>query len=185
AYRSSGDDEMEMALPAEEETPMQDMEEMGAPRPAHEGVVGMQQMMGKLKLTDEQKKEIDKIVFDAEKQAIAQRAKVATARLELRQLFKADNPDKSAIEKKINEVTDLSTQLHINRVEGWFTINKLLTPDQQKIWKHVLAMHSPMGHGKFARQFEKGRQHPQFDRHTRMNGGESCCPPNSQTPAQK
>ena len=94
--------------------------------------------MGKLNLTDEQKKDVEKIHFDAEKQTIAQKAKEETARVELRQLLKADAPDKSAIEKKINEIAELTVQMHMIKINSWFTINKLLTPEQQKTWKKVL-----------------------------------------------
>jgi len=94
--------------------------------------------MGKLNLTDEQKKDVDKIHFDAEKQTIAQKAKVETARVELQQVLKADAPDKSAIEKKINEIASLMVQLHMIKVNSWFAVNKLLNPEQQKTWKKVL-----------------------------------------------
>ncbi len=94
--------------------------------------------MEKLNLTDEQKKDVEKIHFDAEKQTIAQKAKVETAGIELRQLLKADAPDKSAIEKKINDIADLRVQMHMIKINSWFAINKLLTPDQQKVWKKVL-----------------------------------------------
>jgi len=57
----------------------------------------IQKFMGKLNLTDEQKKDVEKIHFDAEKQTIAQKAKEETARVELQQLLIADAPDKSAI----------------------------------------------------------------------------------------
>ena len=56
----------------------------------------IRKFMGKLNLTDEQKKDVEKIHFDAEKQTIAQKAKVETARVELQQTLKADVPDKSA-----------------------------------------------------------------------------------------
>jgi Spy/CpxP family protein refolding chaperone len=98
----------------------------------------IQKFMEKLNLTDEQKKDVDKIHVDAEKQTITQKAKEETARLELRQLLKADAPDKSAIEKKINDIADLKVQMHMIKINSWFAINKLLTPDQQKTWKKVL-----------------------------------------------
>ncbi len=103
-------------------------------------------VIGKLNLTEAQKKDVDKIRFESEKQAIAQRAKLATARVDLRQLLKAENPDRSAIEKKMNEIADLGVQQHMTRVDEWFSINKLLTPDQQKTWKEVLA-NAPAMHG--------------------------------------
>jgi Spy/CpxP family protein refolding chaperone len=94
--------------------------------------------MAKLNLTDEQKKDVEKIHFDAEKQTIAQKAKVETAHVELQQLLKADAPDKSAIEKKISDIANLKVQMHMIKINSWFAINKLLTPDQQKTWKKVL-----------------------------------------------
>ena len=94
--------------------------------------------MGKLNLTDEQKKDVEAIHFDAEKQTIAQRAKVATARVELQQLLKADAPDKSAIEKKINDIAELKVQMHMIKINSWFAINNLLTPEQKKTWKKAL-----------------------------------------------
>jgi Spy/CpxP family protein refolding chaperone len=95
--------------------------------------------MGKLKLSDQQTKDVQQIGFALAKQAIAQRAKIATARVELMQLFKADAPDQSAIEKKIGEISALSVELKTMKVRSWFDVNKLLTPEQQKTWKKALA----------------------------------------------
>lgn len=95
-------------------------------------------MMAQLKLTDEQKKEMEKMRFDMAKQAIDRQAKIKTARVEVAQLFRADNPDKAAIEKKINEIAQLQAQGKLAHVNHWFAVNKILTPDQQKIWKHML-----------------------------------------------
>ena len=159
--------EMDMLMPESEDVPPQGFEEAGAPRQMreHDEVAMLPKILGKLKLTDVQKKDVDKIVFDEAKQVIAQRAKVETARLELRQLFNEDNPDKNTIEKKIDEVANLSAQIHINLVDGWFAINKLLTPDQQKIWKHALAARPQMEHEKCAGHFGEGGQHPQVHPH--------------------
>jgi len=98
----------------------------------------LKKVMDKLNLTEVQKKDVEKIRVDMEKQAVSVRASLATTKIDLRQLFKADPPDKSAIEKKLNEIADLSVQLHMNRINAWFAVNKLLTPEQQKTWKKVL-----------------------------------------------
>lgn len=109
---------------------------------------GLHKIIGKLNLTEAQKKDVEKIGSDVAKQLVAQKANLATARIDLRQLFKADNPDKSAIEKKINEMSDINVQLRMIKINSWFAINKLLTPDQQKIWKKALAdRHSFRRHG--------------------------------------
>jgi Spy/CpxP family protein refolding chaperone len=94
--------------------------------------------IGKLSLTQEQKKDIDRIHFDMKKQTIELKASVATARLELQQLFKVDIPDKTVIEKKLNEIADLGVQLQMIKINSWFSVNKLLTVEQQKIWKKAL-----------------------------------------------
>ena len=109
---------------------------------------GPRKFIEQLKLTEGQKKDFDKIHVDMEKQEIAQKAKNETARVELRQLFKADNPDKSAIEKKMNEIAELEVQMHMIKINSWFDINKLLTPEQQKTWKKALEYGSEMEHGK-------------------------------------
>jgi hypothetical protein len=110
AYLPSDEGEMDMLMPEGEDMPQQDLEEAGMPphSQGHDGAAMLPSMLGKLKLTDVQKKDVEKIVFDAAKETIAQKAKVATAHLELRQLLKADSPDKNTIEKKINEIADLS-----------------------------------------------------------------------------
>ena len=65
---------------------------------------------------------------------------MATARLDLQKLMAADSPDKSSIEKKFNEIATLQTSLKMNHLNAWFENNKVLTPEQQKIWKKALAM---------------------------------------------
>jgi Spy/CpxP family protein refolding chaperone len=100
----------------------------------------------KLKLTEEQKKNVEKIKLDMKKQEIAQKAKIETARLELEQIFKAESPDKSDIEKKLNDIAELEVQMHMIKVDSWFTMNTILTPEQQKIWKEVLVAGPAMKH---------------------------------------
>ena len=112
--------------------------------------------MGKLNLSDEQKKDVEKIHFDAEKQTIAQKAKVETARVELQQALKADIPDKSAIEKKINEVANLRAQMYMIRVNSWFAVNKLLNPEQQKTWKKVLEHGQELQRHRMMNQMREG-----------------------------
>ena len=99
---------------------------------------GLMKVMADLKLTDEQKKEVEKLHTDLAKQQVTQGAKMATARIEMRELLRADNPDKSAIEKKMNEISQLGVQMHMQRLNQWFAVNKLLNADQQKVWKHAL-----------------------------------------------
>lgn len=95
-------------------------------------------LVEKLKLSDSQKADFEKINTDFARQRIEQQAKIKLAALDLRTLLNADSPDKSAIEKKINEISDLQAQNRMLRVDHWFSVNKILNPDQQKIWKSML-----------------------------------------------
>jgi Spy/CpxP family protein refolding chaperone len=96
-------------------------------------------LLRQLNLTDQQRKDIDNLRFDLQKKSIDQQAKLKTERLEVAQLFKADNPDQSAIQKEIGAISQLQAQRRILFVDHWFAVNKLLTPDQQKVWKKISA----------------------------------------------
>ena len=83
-------------------------------------------MMDELKLTDQQKKDIDKIHSDATKEQIDRRADIQKAQVELRDLLKADNPNQGAIEKKIGEISQMRAQAASKRLSNWF---KVLLPE--------------------------------------------------------
>jgi Spy/CpxP family protein refolding chaperone len=91
-----------------------------------------------LKLTDEQKKEVDRLRSETAKEMIDQHGKIAKSEIELHDLFKADTPDKSAIEKKMQAIADLKVEAKMIHINNWFAVNKLLTPEQQKVWKKFL-----------------------------------------------
>jgi len=110
-------------------------ENVPAPPPR---MMGGQRLMAALNLTDEQRKEIDKLRVDMAKEAISQQAKLKTARLELAELFKAESPDKAMIEKKLSDVAQIESKSKLLFVNHWFSVNKLLNADQQKIWKRML-----------------------------------------------
>jgi Spy/CpxP family protein refolding chaperone len=113
------------------------------PQPPMMGHLG--KIVKDLNLTEQQQKEFDKIKADMMKSMIANRSKLATARVDMQQLLKADNPDKVAIEKKIDEMGDQAAQMGKMMVAQWFTVNKMLTPDQQKTWKKALEVRPMMG----------------------------------------
>ena len=89
----------------------------------------------KMKLTPEQEKEFDKLHFEFAKQRIDLHGKIATARLELMNLLKSDNPEQAAAEKKVTEISSYQTKMKIAGLTLWFGINKILNPEQQKLWK--------------------------------------------------
>ncbi len=95
--------------------------------------------MDDLNLTDSQKKEFEKFRDESSKQMIALRSKKATLGVELRELFRAESPDKGAIDKKLGEISQVESQMRQQRINHWFAVNKTLTPEQQKVWKKALA----------------------------------------------
>ncbi len=112
-----------VSMPAlSQKQPMAPREDMLRPR-----------FMERLNLSKEQKSQIEKLRTDFQKQQIAQRAKIQTAAVELRQLLRAENPDKAAIEKKINELAQLRAQLSTARVNQMLNVRKILTPEQQQM----------------------------------------------------
>jgi Spy/CpxP family protein refolding chaperone len=120
-----------IAQPQEQITPPPD-------RPMHKSF---------LNLTDEQKKDFQKINFDFTKQRIDLKAKIENARLDLRQLMAADAPDQSAVEKKAGEVGNLAVKMRVLGVNQWFAVNKMLTPEQQKLWKEHFGQGMREGRG--------------------------------------
>lgn len=116
-------------------------------------------MMEKLKLTYDQSQQLGKLHSELEKKQIAVRAKIQTLRVDVRDAFGDDKPDRAKIESKINEITKLQGEMKTSHLALWFDVNKILTPEQQKIWKEApmmmqregapgmrRGMHRPMPH---------------------------------------
>ena len=108
----------------------------------------MRGMMETLKLTDDQRQQMGKLHSDLEKKQIAIHAKIQSLRIDVRDAFREDKPDKGKIESKINEITKLQGEMKTNHLALWFDVNKILAPEQQKIWKEApMMMHQEEGPG--------------------------------------
>lgn len=92
-------------------------------------------LMDALKLSPDQQKQVDKLRSDHMKQQIATQAKIKAARIDLRDLMNDENPDRAKIEAKETEMTKLRGELRLSRTAFWFDVQKILKPEQQKIWK--------------------------------------------------
>lgn len=103
--------------------------------PPDRGFALRERLAKTLNLTEEQQKNIESLRFEMRKALVEQQARLKTSRLELAELFKADQPNQAAIQKKVGEISQLQSQQRLLRVDHWFAVNKLLTPDQQKTWK--------------------------------------------------
>lgn len=85
-----------------------------------------------LGLSDQQADRLRQIVVDAEKSSVKTRADLAVRGIELRELLRADNPDRGAVMKKVQEVSDLRGQMMKQHVEALLAAKTVLTPEQQK-----------------------------------------------------
>jgi Spy/CpxP family protein refolding chaperone len=95
-------------------------------------------MLQKMNLTEEQQDQVADLRLEMAKKQIDLNSKEATARVELRQLLREEKMDRAAIEKKTKEIAGYAVDEKMMKLDHWSTVNKLLTPEQQKTWKHVL-----------------------------------------------
>ena len=105
--------------------------------PGHEaerllGMLDNERVKATLGLTDDQANRLRQITVEMEKTAIKTKADLAVRRIELRELLKADNPDRDAVMKKVQEVSDLTGQLMQQHVQALLSAKTVLTPEQQK-----------------------------------------------------
>jgi Spy/CpxP family protein refolding chaperone len=107
------------------------------------GLMGMRgeeirgRLAERLNLTDEQRKKLESMRVEHQKQQIAHRAKLQTATLELRQLMRADKPDKAAIERTMNEIAKLRVDGNMRRFNHLQSMRELLTPEQQQALREL------------------------------------------------
>ncbi len=116
---------------------------------------GMRERMAEeLNLTDQQKDQMKKLRLDFERNQTEIHAKIKMARLDLKELFLEEKLDRTAIEKRIKAVSDLQHQAKLSHIGHWFTVNEILTPEQQNIWKEHVGERAGRMDGNF-----RGRRH--------------------------
>jgi periplasmic protein CpxP/Spy len=85
-----------------------------------------------LGLTDDQTSRLRQIVVETQKATIKSGAEVAVRGIELRELLRADQPDRTAVMKKIDEISALRTAMAKQDMDALLTAKSVLTPEQQK-----------------------------------------------------
>ncbi|MBN2202377.1 periplasmic heavy metal sensor [bacterium] len=84
-----------------------------------------------LDLTEDQRTKIDAMKLEADKAVLPLQAQIEIKSAELKQLMLADKPAAAAIEKKIDEIGGLKTQIQKKRTLHQVAVRGLLTPDQR------------------------------------------------------
>ena len=102
-------------------------------------------MMDKLQLTDEQQIKIEKLRIGFQKKEAELQSKARIARLDLKEIFIAETPDRAAIEKGLKTISDLQYQRKLAHVDHLFAVREMLAPDQRKVWKKQMMELGRMG----------------------------------------
>ena len=90
----------------------------------------------KLNLSDRQVQQLKEINLSTYQTTKALKIKMLDAKFELRQL-RIVGTDKSAIEAKIKEISDLQAQIHKAHQQKWQKVKSILTPEQQSKLKDM------------------------------------------------
>ncbi len=98
-----------------------------------------------LDLTDSQVSQLRKIAVDAEIATVKDRADVRVRGIELRELLRAENPDRDAIMQKVQEISQARERLMKQRIDALLAAQKVLTPDQQKKARSFIESHGMWG----------------------------------------
>jgi Spy/CpxP family protein refolding chaperone len=89
------------------------------------------QVQKELGITAEQRQKLEDIRFNMEKEAIQHRSALQIHRLELSHLINAENPDRAAIDKKIQEVSQEEGSLMRSSIDGRLNARGVLTAEQR------------------------------------------------------
>jgi Spy/CpxP family protein refolding chaperone len=85
-----------------------------------------------LGLSDEQAGRLRQVMVEAEKSALKTRADLGVRQIELRELLRADQPDRGAVTKKVQEISELRGQMMQQRIDSLLASKAILTPEQQQ-----------------------------------------------------
>jgi Spy/CpxP family protein refolding chaperone len=91
-----------------------------------------EQVRTELGITDQQAERLRQIAVDTEKSAVRTRAEIAVRNMELRELLRADKPEREAVMKKVQEISDLRGQIMKQHMESLLATKTVLTPEQQR-----------------------------------------------------
>jgi Spy/CpxP family protein refolding chaperone len=84
-----------------------------------------------LAITPEQRQKLEDIRFNEEKESIQHHAALQVHRLELSRLTETENPDRVAIDKKIQEVAQEESALMHSSINAKLNVKAVLTAEQR------------------------------------------------------
>jgi hypothetical protein len=96
-----------------------------------------------LGLTDQQADSLRKIIVDTETFTITTGASVLVDSIELRELLRADKPDRTAVMKKGAEISQSTLQLIDHYLNAILAAKAILTPEQQQMIRLYMERGAP------------------------------------------
>ena len=96
-----------------------------------------------LNLTDQQADSLRKIIVGTETFTIKTGADIAVDSIDLRELLRADKPDRAAVMSKGDEISKATTQLINHYLEAMLAAKAVLTPEQQKMIRAYIESGAP------------------------------------------
>lgn len=96
-----------------------------------------------LGLTDQQANSLRKIIVDTETFTIKTGADIAVDSINLRELLRADKPDRTAVMAKGDEISKLTSQLINHYLDAMLAAKTILTPEQQKMIRAYMKSGAP------------------------------------------
>ena len=96
-----------------------------------------------LGLTDQQADSLRKIVIDTETFTIKTGADIAVDSIDLRELLRADKPDRAAVMSKGDQISKYTSQVINHYLDAMLAAKAILTPEQQKMIRAYLESGAP------------------------------------------
>ncbi|HEY6866059.1 MAG TPA: Spy/CpxP family protein refolding chaperone [Candidatus Eisenbacteria bacterium] len=87
-------------------------------------------LLRELDLSKEQRDKIAELRDKQQRSTIRARADLQTARLDLRRLIRADKPDRAAIDRQIDRMAQIRSEMQKSRVAMMLDMRSVLTPEQ-------------------------------------------------------
>lgn len=106
----------------------------------------------KLKLTDQQRKDMDAILQDHREKLIDLRANVEKAEVEMQPMIQADQPNEAAILAQIDKIAQARAELEKGNARFLLALRAKLTPDQWKALQDMRADHRDRRGGRMWRR---------------------------------
>jgi Spy/CpxP family protein refolding chaperone len=128
----------------------------------------------KLGVTAEQAAKIRQQTSDFRKAQIRSRAELSVKRIELRDLLSAENPDRPAIDKKLQEISAARLAQQKTAIDFGLTMRTALTPEQREKLKKMREEFRGRGRGGPGRDGARGPRGPRGGEH---RGGPGATPP--------